>query len=107
MTEITRQRCFNHLGREAVARCPECQRFFCRECITEHDDRVMCAACLKATAAAAAKTHHYAELFLLTRCALGFLALWLLFFTIGRMLLMIPTSFHDGTLWRNLPWQNW
>ena len=33
--------------REAVARCPECTQFFCRECITEHDDRVLCSACLK------------------------------------------------------------
>ena len=41
------QRCFNHAGREAVARCPECGQFFCRECITEHEDRVLCSACLK------------------------------------------------------------
>jgi len=107
MNEITRQRCFNHLGREAVARCPECARFFCRECITEHEDRVVCAACLKTSTAAVEKTRRYAGLFLLTRCAFGFLTLWLLFFTIGRLLQLIPTSFHEGNLWRNLPWQNW
>ena len=44
---LAHQRCFNHATREAVARCPECHHFFCRECITEHDDRVLCTGCLK------------------------------------------------------------
>ena len=104
MIEVTRQRCFNHLGREAVARCPECERFFCRECITEHDDRVICAVCLTKLAEKGKKKDRYAGLFLITRCVLGFLVLWLLLFTIGRILLLTPSSFHDGTLWRNLPW---
>jgi hypothetical protein len=43
MQDITQQRCLNHMLREAVARCPECSRFFCRECITEHEDKVLCA----------------------------------------------------------------
>ena len=30
-----------------VARCPSCGNFFCRECITEHDELILCAACLK------------------------------------------------------------
>jgi hypothetical protein len=47
MSALVHQRCFNHATREAVARCPQCSQFFCRECITEHDDRVICAACLK------------------------------------------------------------
>jgi hypothetical protein len=43
------QRCWNHEGREAVCRCPECGRSFCRECVAEHEMRFLCAACLKAT----------------------------------------------------------
>ena len=46
-SNLTFQRCFNHAAREAVARCPACGHYFCRECITEHDDRVICAACLR------------------------------------------------------------
>jgi hypothetical protein len=107
MMEITRQRCFNHLGREAVARCPECERFFCRECITEHEDRVVCAACLKTMTGPGKKKGRYAGAFLFTRCSLGFVVLWFLFFTLGRMLLRIPSAFHDGTLWHNLPWKSW
>lgn len=44
------QRCWNHEAREAVCRCPECGRSFCRECVTEHAARLLCAACLKALA---------------------------------------------------------
>jgi uncharacterized paraquat-inducible protein A len=38
--------CVNHPSREASARCPECKRYFCRECTTEHDSRILCASCL-------------------------------------------------------------
>jgi hypothetical protein len=40
------QRCWNHESREAVCRCPECTRSYCRECVTEHDGRLLCASCL-------------------------------------------------------------
>src|SRR4051794_2910862 len=39
--------CWNHEAREAVCRCPECGRSFCRECVTEHAARLLCAACLR------------------------------------------------------------
>jgi uncharacterized paraquat-inducible protein A len=48
MSETWRTRCHNHPQREAAARCPECGRFFCRECVTEHEGRVICSACLRA-----------------------------------------------------------
>jgi hypothetical protein len=44
------QRCWNHELREAVCRCPRCGRSFCRECVTEHESRLLCAACLRDTA---------------------------------------------------------
>ena len=46
MAAVALQRCLHHGEREAIARCPECGSFFCRECITEHDERVLCASCL-------------------------------------------------------------
>ncbi len=47
MTQALQQRCRNHLTREAAVRCPLCRDYFCRECVTEHDDRLICAVCLK------------------------------------------------------------
>ena len=46
MTGGLEQRCWNHHNREAVCRCPRCGRSFCRECVTEHHARLLCAACL-------------------------------------------------------------
>jgi hypothetical protein len=74
------QRCFNHALREAVARCPQCTQFFCRECITEHDDRVLCAACLRTLAKVPLlKRRSFARIFRLAQVMLGLLAAWLFF----------------------------
>jgi hypothetical protein len=106
MKDLSFQRCFNHAGREAVARCPECGQFFCRECITEHDDRVVCAACLKLlTRKPLLQRFALTGLFRLAQGALGLLVAWFFFFLIGAALLRIPDSFHEGTLWQ-VPWMN-
>ena len=47
-----RQQCWNHESREAVCRCPGCGRSYCRECVTEHGARLLCAACLRKARAA-------------------------------------------------------
>ena len=101
MQTLAQQRCHNHLGREAVARCPECTRFFCRECITEHDDRAICASCLrKLTGENSTRKHRLRGVVTLACGLFGFLFLWLFFYCVGQALLSIPSSFHDGTLWR-------
>lgn len=101
MQSLAHQRCFNHDRREAVARCPECKQFFCRECITEHEDRVLCAACLKKlTHKPLAQRFAFAQIFRLVQCALGILIAWYFFFLIGDGLLKLPNSFHEGTLWQ-------
>ena len=50
---LAQQLCWNHPGRGAVCRCPACQRSFCRECVSEHDARLLCAACIRDAIAAA------------------------------------------------------
>ena len=105
MNLISQQRCFNHIGREAVARCPKCGRFFCRECVTEYEEKVICASCLRKTAEAAARRRsRVASLVLWMQGAVGFALLWLIFHGVGQSLLSLPDSFHEGTLWKNLPW---
>jgi hypothetical protein len=104
MQRLAHQRCFNHAGREAVARCPECGRCYCRECVTEHDERLICAACLKKLVQKprAAGTP-FERLLRLAQCAFGILIAWFFFFLIGEGLLKLPASFHEGTLWQ-VPW---
>jgi hypothetical protein len=101
MQPLIHQRCFNHATREAVARCPECARFFCRECVTEHDDRVVCSACLKQVARVARDRGAAWRKFLrLAQCVAGVVLAWFFFFVVGASLVKIPATFHDGTLWR-------
>ena len=47
---LAQQRCRNHLERSAAGRCPTCSFFYCRECITEHAGRLLCAACVQKAA---------------------------------------------------------
>lgn len=102
MEALTRQRCLHHPGREAVARCPECGGFFCRECITEHDDRVICATCLRQLARTPEKRRaRLGAVRTVVYCAVSVVAAWLFFYETGKALLLIPTSFHDGTLWQS------
>ncbi len=101
MPNLLQQRCFNHATREAVARCPECGRDFCRECVTEHDDRVVCSSCLSRLARTQpARRPAFVGLARLVQCLAGLLIAWFFFFLIGESLLRIPAQFHDGTLWQ-------
>jgi hypothetical protein len=100
MNDLTCQRCFNHAEREAVARCPACGHYFCWECITEHDDRVMCAACLaKVARTPLLKRRAFSTLARCVQFVAGILAAWFFFYLIGEALLAIPSRFHEGTLW--------
>jgi len=106
MNDISRQKCGNHPGREAVARCPECERFFCRECVTEHENRVICSRCLDRQAGARARRESpIGAVFLATRIVAATLVLWLVFYYLGQSLIQLPSSFHEGALWRDHPWE--
>jgi len=99
--DIALQRCFRHGTREAVARCPQCHRFFCRECITEHEDRVLCSSCLeKALQKEAIESHGFRMFRRILNSAFSLLLLWFFFYLVGKALILLPTSFHDGTLWK-------
>ena len=108
MQELRFKRCRNHQQREAVARCPECNRFFCRECVTEHEDRVLCTACLNRLLEVPASpfTGGFKGLVPIMQMLLGGFILWMCFFYLGQALLSLPTAFHEGTLWQTKWWQN-
>ena len=91
------------MHREAVARCPSCRRYYCRECITEHDDRVLCATCLdKVPDEGRAGITRFSGLVRTAQFGWGLLIVWFIFYYLGRILLLIPSSFHEGTIWKTI-----
>ncbi|MFN7973159.1 MAG: rhomboid family protein [Acidobacteriota bacterium] len=93
-------RCHLHGEREAAARCPECRRFYCRECVVEHHGRVLCAACVAKLSGSASKTRRVAlaRARRLVALALGFAIAWSSFYALGRALSLIPSKSHER-LW--------
>jgi len=87
MTGLAHVRCWNHAGREAAVVCPECRRYFCRECSTEHAGRMMCTACVIARTGAVERSRSGVTLWI----ALAGVGLML-----GVLLLRIPADFHGG-----------
>lgn len=102
-TELARRRCENHPEREAVAFCRECDRTFCRECITSHEDRVACAACLARIAGSGSemKKKRLRALLAPIRPLAGFIVVWVLLYALGRTLASASAVFHKDKLWRD------
>ena len=89
------QRCAIHPEREAAVRCPSCARFYCRECVTEHQGRMICAHCVAQINAPAPEKRSAGVMWSLL-CVGGFLFAWMLFYYLGMSLARIPFAFHGG-----------
>jgi hypothetical protein len=98
---LLQQRCWNHDAREAVCRCPSCGRSFCRECVTEHESRLLCAACLRNTArvdrAHAALLRRFAPALM---TAAGVILAWAIFFGAAESIVTI-TERSERMAWEN------
>ena len=86
------QRCSNHSLREAAVQCPSCKRYFCRECVTEHQARMICVNCVTVLEPAIPRTR-LKPVWTLTAAA-GLLIAWLVFYYLGQSLAKIPSEFH-------------
>lgn len=98
MTEaLHRARCVLHPGREAAGICTRCRRYFCRECVTEHEGRLRCARCLAAEAAPAAREggSWRASAKAAVRLAIGVLAVWTFFLAVSELLMALPRVGED------------
>ena len=85
MPVLEAQLCWNHESREAVCRCLGCHRSFCRECVTEHQGRFLCAVCF--AAAVPVKTHRSGAIRKAAPTVLigaGLLLAWLAYLTFGQ-----------------------
>ncbi|QYY35097.1 hypothetical protein [Ruficoccus sp. ZRK36] len=101
MGSLATQRCKNHVDREAVARCMSCMDYFCRECTTEHDGRMICKHCLEEelTQQQQRPKRHLVRGFIGGIAALGsFTVCFFIFYKMGSMLISIAESYYER-LW--------
>jgi hypothetical protein len=107
MARLFLQNCLTHANREAAARCPECRQFFCRECVAEHDGRLMCAGCLRELSAPETRRSiRWAGIGRGLAAGAGLVVLWFCFYALGQVLLSVPSDFHEGTVWRVNFWDS-
>lgn len=85
--------------REAVARCRSCGRFLCRECATEHESQVICSRCLAGRSETKAEKKTGEVLKSVAALLAGLTIAWFFFYCCGQVLLSMPASFHEGTMW--------
>jgi hypothetical protein len=100
-TDLTGKRCFHHGTREPVARCPECRRYYCRECVNDFEGRLLCVECLTRLSSAESKDERnlYHRLLPPLLLGMGLLMAWLVFYLLGSTLLSLPSSVHDARIW--------
>ena len=97
--DLARRRCENHADREAAARCPKCRRFFCRECVTEHAGKVICADCLATVVAGSdSGRRSLAGLVPYLAAVAGVLIAWMAYYYMGKIFLGMPHEFHEGLM---------
>lgn len=92
-----RWQCFNHLQREAVARCRSCSRSYCRECVTEHAGVLRCANCIgrsEERRPAAVRTLPLPDALL---AALILMATWFCLREAAVRVATTPSMFHNGS----------
>lgn len=91
---LSAARCFIHASREAIGKCKGCSQHYCRECLADVQGRLTCAKCMKLEDASGPKRFQANKMLSVGWFFLGFFALWLVFFTLGRLLLSIPEAYH-------------
>jgi hypothetical protein len=94
MSDLARQQCFHHPGREAVVRCPSCLRDYCRECVTEHDERYLCSACLRLQTSRQAHAPGRRLPAGLLMALLGLVTAWTVFFAAAQYLALRSSADH-------------
>jgi hypothetical protein len=96
------QRCWNHESREAVCRCPACGNSFCRECVTEHESRLLCAACLRSLARERERELPVRRRGLapVAMALVGIMIAWVVFFAAGEAMLTLAVR-AEQTAWQN------
>ncbi len=95
--------CLRHPARPASARCPSCRQSYCRECIVEHEFRLICADCLRRLQESAARPAKRRRLAVapIFQLAAAVAVVWFVFHTAAALLQRIPSEVHEGIIWND------
>jgi hypothetical protein len=89
-----------HSGREAACRCPRCKQYFCRECVTEHQEQLMCSAChrqaMQQARAGVAKRKLWQLVVVPVFGTTALTVTWLFFYSFGQVLLTVAGATSGG-----------
>lgn len=97
---FSKSRCRNHPARQAACRCPGCGFDFCRECVTEHHERLLCSRCMaQLTGAGTGKPSASRTLKVIAQSAAGILAAWIFFFLAGELVSVVVAPQHEVHAW--------
>jgi hypothetical protein len=78
-----------------VSLCVECRRAYCRECVVDHDGRLICAACLvRLRAPSAGGSRALQRTFSAAGMAVTLLLCWIVFYMAGRLLMTAEPEHH-------------
>jgi hypothetical protein len=94
MSTLAQQRCLRHDLREAAGRCPSCRRFYCRECLTEHNHRLLCVTCLAKLQPATAPPARRAWRLDYAYPLAGLLFAFTLFYWLAQTLILASSDFR-------------
>lgn len=99
---VAQQHCWNHAVRGAVCRCPVCHRPFCRECVSEHEARLLCAICIQASVAGSdrGRSRRGSPLLFTAMALASTLLAWAIFFSLGQII-MESVSLAEHSAWRD------
>jgi hypothetical protein len=93
---IVTQRCLIHENREAIARCPSCRQFFCRECVTEHEQKFVCASCFRKNAVQTkSRSSPLRWVIPSFQIVVGLIAAWIFFYALGEILIQVPIGIRS------------
>ena len=97
---VVQQHCWNHTVRGAVCRCPVCHRPFCRECVSEHDSRLLCATCIRAAVSEPDRARRSTRIWAPAVILASTLLAWAIFFSLGQFI-MESVTLADRSAWRD------
>lgn len=101
MKNLNATKCFFHGTREAEARCPTCGHFYCRECVTFFDGKLVCSSCIAKSnpETKPVQKSSFRKIVSFLPLSFYFFLLWVVFYLVGYRLMQVWADTHNQNVW--------